>query len=284
MLEKDSSKRATLEELNMHPFITNCGQLPGPLDGEYHNGIKIANEDSKMLDYEDSPMGESESMNRLELNKKAMHNQIPAANLTNKNDLEAVQANAMEKLPKVWVVKCADYSAKYGMGYLLSNGHVGVFFNDKTKMLLSPKGDKFMYISFDEEGDECSKKYNVKKAPSVLEKRLRLINNFKEYLLENYGDVDFDKGKFSDKVYVKNWLRSRHAFAFLLPNKAAQVLFNDNTEIRVIGKPNKVVSYVSKEGELTTCSLDVALESQDVDFTKRLTYAKKIIKELTHKK
>ena len=105
MLEKDSSKRATLDELNIHPFITNCGQLPGTLDGQFHNGTKMANEDSKMQEFEDSPMGEFESINKLELNKKSIHNRIPAANPTNKNDLEAVQENAMEKLPKVWVVK-----------------------------------------------------------------------------------------------------------------------------------------------------------------------------------
>ena len=41
------------------------------------------------------------------------------------------------KFSKVWVTKCVDYSLKYGLGYLLSNGYIGVFFNDKSKMLLS---------------------------------------------------------------------------------------------------------------------------------------------------
>lgn len=39
--------------------------------------------------------------------------------------------------PSVWVAKWVDYSSKYGMGYVLSNGAVGVLFNDGTKVALS---------------------------------------------------------------------------------------------------------------------------------------------------
>jgi polo-like kinase 1 len=115
----------------------------------------------------------------------------------------------------VYVIKCADYSAKYGMGYLLSNGHIGVFFNDKTKMLMSPKGTRLMYISFDEEGDESTKKYNTNKVPAALEKKFRLLNNFRGYLVkDNENDDLFNKPSFDNTVYVKNWIRSKNAFAF----------------------------------------------------------------------
>ena len=40
----------------------------------------------------------------------------------------------------VWVKKWVDYSSKYGLGYLLSNGATGVFFNDSTKIILDSKG------------------------------------------------------------------------------------------------------------------------------------------------
>jgi hypothetical protein len=38
--------------------------------------------------------------------------------------------------PSIWVKKWVDYSQKYGLGYLLSNGAAGVFFNDSTKIIL----------------------------------------------------------------------------------------------------------------------------------------------------
>jgi hypothetical protein len=44
-------------------------------------------------------------------------------------------------LPSVWVSRWVDYSKKYGLGYKLSNGSSGVFFNDATKMILETDGD-----------------------------------------------------------------------------------------------------------------------------------------------
>ena len=37
----------------------------------------------------------------------------------------------------VYISKWVDYSNKYGLGYQLTDGSVGVLFNDGTKMILS---------------------------------------------------------------------------------------------------------------------------------------------------
>ena len=51
---------------------------------------------------------------------------------------QAASSNADSSLdaqqPSVWVTRWVDYSSKYGMGYVLSNGAVGVLFNDATKV------------------------------------------------------------------------------------------------------------------------------------------------------
>ena len=39
-----------------------------------------------------------------------------------------------------------DYSSKYGLGYLLSNGATGVFFNDSTKIVLDLNGQFLYYL------------------------------------------------------------------------------------------------------------------------------------------
>jgi len=51
--------------------------------------------------------------------------------------LDGSGGDAKDKAPDVWVRKWVDYSSKYGLGYLLSNGDVGVFFNDSTKIILT---------------------------------------------------------------------------------------------------------------------------------------------------
>jgi len=47
---------------------------------------------------------------------------------------------------EVYVKKWVDYSSKYGLGYLLSNGCSGVFFNDYTKIVYDPKKEYFEYL------------------------------------------------------------------------------------------------------------------------------------------
>jgi len=39
---------------------------------------------------------------------------------------------------KVFIVSWVDYCNKYGMGYALTDGSVGVYFNDSTTCVLSP--------------------------------------------------------------------------------------------------------------------------------------------------
>ena len=44
------------------------------------------------------------------------------------------------------VTKFVDFSSKYGLGYMLSNGSYGVLFNDSTKIILHPNLFHFDYI------------------------------------------------------------------------------------------------------------------------------------------
>ncbi|MCB0368663.1 MAG: hypothetical protein KDD45_04250 [Bdellovibrionales bacterium] len=45
----------------------------------------------------------------------------------------------------VYIKKWVDYSSKYGLGYLLSDGTTGIYFNDATKMVLDSTG-RYFYI------------------------------------------------------------------------------------------------------------------------------------------
>ena len=57
----------------------------------------------------------------------------------------AYKTQSEVKPPSVWVKKWVDYSSKYGLGYMLSNGATGVFFNDSTKILMETNGTGFHY-------------------------------------------------------------------------------------------------------------------------------------------
>lgn len=57
-----------------------------------------------------------------------------------------IYPNALHAKPaQHYLTKWVDYTSKYGMGYILSDGSVGVYFNDATKILLYPNGIEFDY-------------------------------------------------------------------------------------------------------------------------------------------
>jgi len=190
--------------------------------------------------------------------------------------------------PEVWVKKWVDYSSKYGLGYLLSNTHTGVFFNDSSKIVLDPKTNNFNYIERRQsDKQEIINTYSILDYPKDLLKKVTLLQHFKNYLEGDKKIIDDDSKQEDEKnkklctrsfVYVKKWLRTRHALMFRLSNKIVQVCFQDHTEI-ILSSESRVVTYVNKKEERTTYPLSSALESNNNEMTKRLKYTKDI---LTH--
>lgn len=198
------------------------------------------------------------------------------------------------KTPEIWVKKWVDFSSKYGLGYSLTDGCTGVFFNDSSKIILDINGVNFNYI---ERGPDKQEKFNahtLNKYPEDLEKKVKLLRYFKSYL---DGDQNIQKpdgeikpvvegGQGNDAndttkknfTYVKKWMRTKHAIMFRLSNKIVQVCFQDHTEI-ILSSESRVVTYCNKKGDRSSYPLSSALESNNYEMTKRLKYTKDI---LTH--
>jgi len=190
--------------------------------------------------------------------------------------------------PDTWVKKWVDYSSKYGLGYLLSNGQTGVFYNDSSKIIFDLKSGNFNYIERrTTDKQDVITSHNINEYPKELQKKVTLLHHFRSYLTGevNNDEVDeemvrkneemFKNGTF---VYVKKWMRTKHAIMFRLSNKIVQVCFQDHTEI-ILSSESRVVTYVNKKGERTTYPLSTALDSNNQEMTKRLKYTKDI---LTH--
>ena len=222
-------------------------------------------------------------------------------NVENKNEKEErnlnvnipPQVDPNLKGPDTWVKKWVDYSSKYGLGYLLSNGFSGVFFNDSSKIILNPNTKQFFYIERRvSDKQEIINSHNIEDYPKELQKKVTLLNHFKNYLegesntstsetkLENENSNAEGESEAKDKpyTYVKKWMRTRHAIMFRLSNKIVQVCFQDKTEI-ILSSESRVVTYCNKKGERMTYPLSTALEMSNYEMTKRLKYTKDI---LTH--
>ena len=225
----------------------------------------------------------------------------------NKNEKEEKNLNINQPLPDsnlkgpdTWAKKWVDYSSKYGLGYLLSNKYSGVFFNDSSKIILNPDTKQFFYIERrTSDKQEIISSHNLDNYPKDLQKKVTLLNHFKNYLEgetnssetpsnpenetnkgegEGEGKQEGDKTEVKPFTYVKKWMRTRHAIMFRLSNKIVQVCFQDKTEI-ILSSESRVVTYCNKKGERQTYPLSTALEMSNYEMTKRLKYTKDI---LTH--
>jgi len=184
---------------------------------------------------------------------------------------------------EVWVKKWVDYSSKYGLGYLLSNGCTGVYFNDSSKVLLGANGHTLHYLERKgPDRQETAAVYTLADHPKDLQKKVTLLQHFRSYL---EGDSKQETGlgesaqAAETPVYIKKWMRTRHAILFRLTNKIVQVNFQDHTEI-ILSSESKTVTYVNKVGERSNYALATALESTNAEMSKRLKYTKDILSQM----
>jgi polo-like kinase 1 len=208
-------------------------------------------------------------------------------------------------LPEAWVVKWIDYSSKYGVGYVLSNGRIGVYFNDATKMVFSTSSNsRTVEYLFRQKGDKVDtvKLYSLEDDTLAgdAKKKTTLIKNFKGYLQTNNekegctrgtssfslfgsgsGDDQMGASSSTLPLHVKRWMRTKHALVFQLSNKVWQVIFQDKTEV-ILSAQTHLCHYMagsSPNGQsgITVYPLGSIGDVTDEYVAKRLAYSKQVV-------
>ena len=286
ILVLDPSKRPTLDQILTHDFFNQGTSIPKLLPTSTLactpslSYIKqfmpdagkdgIVNKPVTTTKLIDKPTGNNNMDNKNEKDEKNLNINMPP------------QVDPNLKGPDTWVKKWVDYSS---------------FFNDSSKIILNPTNKEFFYIERRvSDKQEIINSHNMDDYPKELQKKVTLLNHFKNYLegesnpspesqpkesqseeKEKEKDVN-DEEKKKPYTYVKKWMRTRHAIMFRLSNKIVQVCFQDKTEI-ILSSESRVVTYCNKKGERMTYPLSTALEMSNYEMTKRLKYTKDI---LTH--
>eukprot|EP01083_Nonionella_stella_P081099 223236_1 len=159
------------------------------------------------------------------------------------------------------IVNFVDYSAKYGIGYILSNGWTGVSFNDTSGLIL-PIDKKVIY--YVDPNERCTL-YDYKEfvhsdiQDSTLKKRLEIFMQIAKVV---WKDFTLNKDIFNipiianenDIKYVQRWKRSKHAIVFRLNRGVVQALFRDDTVVTL-----KCVN-VNKDAQKSSSTLVVFMQ------------------------
>jgi polo-like kinase 1 len=304
ILVTDPSKRPTLDQILTHDFFNQGTSIPKLLPTS-----TLACTPSLTYIRSFMPDAGKDGIVHKPLTTTKL-NTVETSNKNN-NDLTSTKSETTTNInsggdpnlkgPDTWVKKWVDYSSKYGLGYLLSNGFSGVFFNDSSKIILNPYTNYFFYIERrTTDKQEVIVSHYMNDYPPELKKKVTLLQHFKNYLEgenSNSNNTNSEKEKEAPKeddstkkeenqkelsekpfTYVKKWMRTRHAIMFRLSNKIVQVCFQDHTEI-ILSSESRIVTYVNKKAERSTYPLSTALENSNYEMTKRLKYTKDI---LTH--
>ena len=173
----------------------------------------------------------------------------------------------------------------------------GVYFNDSTKAILEADGDFFQYIERNKASSDTSRRgepvvatHNLSKYPMDLQKKVTLLKHFRNYLIEQQKKTDdfesyspsashFLTNQRGDLVYLKKWVRTKHAIFFRLSDNTVQIVFYDHTEI-LMTPDERYITYVNKERERITYYLTDELVGVNAEINKRVKYTKEILLQL----
>ncbi|XP_047124444.1 serine/threonine-protein kinase PLK1 [Hydra vulgaris] len=186
--------------------------------------------------------------------------------------------------PVSWVSKWVDYSDKYGLGYQLSDGSVGVLFNDATRLLMHEDEKSLQYI------DKLNKEtfFTIDNAPPNMQKKKTLLEYFHDYMNEHLlktGSGVATKGMESARLpYLRSWFRTRSGIILHLNIGILQInFFQDHTKVIICPKMD-AFSYIDENRNFRTYKLSgIEKHGCTREIFVRLRYAKTMVERLSKK-
>ena len=344
ILVRDPKDRPSFDEILMDDFFNQGTAIPKLLPSaslatppslDYikrfmpnvdENGVSHLHEKEKIEEEQKKQAQENERNN--ELNKKnesqnkdnekneANNSTKEVSNNLEKNENEEKDKTEKLKSPEIFVTKWVDYSSKYGLGYLLNNGCIGVYFNDCTKLLLNPKTSNLSYVERQIPNEkDMVYSFSLNGAPKELQKKIIIFQNFKKYFEEEIkSDKEMEEKEKEEKeekeeklkmcktskkkvkkiektktetpgntpkgeecIFLRKWMKTKQAIIFRLSNKTIQVGFKDHTEIIFY---NDIISYKNKKGGVTLMKIEEALNSSNFEMNKRIKYTQNILTKM----
>ncbi|CAG8526133.1 10758_t:CDS:10 [Cetraspora pellucida] len=190
--------------------------------------------------------------------------------------------------PIVFISKWMDYTNKYGLGYQLTDGSVGVNFNDKTTLIMSPNGHNCEYIYNNKTSANCivptREPFTINDYPKDLSKKFFLLQNFRNYMNEVLPKISttytfVDNNLTHNMEFLTKYKRTPHAVLFRLSNRLVQVNFFDHEKI-ILSEEGRAITYIDEARGINTYTISEILKGDHATEKNRLKYVKDVLKKL----
>ena len=249
-----------------------------------------------------------------ETEKKEEKNDLNSTKENSNNNIinESIIQNEEKNKPKeaeIFIVKWVDYSSKYGLGYLLNNQYIGVYFNDCTKLIYNPRNNKISFIERKlTKEKEMKYTFGLTETPKELQKKILIFQQFKKYFEEenknkekseddsskhkslkskkkgkqneqdkNKTPETKEEEKDTESIFLRKWIKTNQAIIFRFSDKTIQVIFKDHTEIILF---NDMVSYKDKNKNIKIFKIEEAINSSNFEMNKRIKYVQNIFTKI----
>jgi polo-like kinase 1 len=161
---------------------------------------------------------------------------------------------------------------------------------------LEATGENFQYIERKKSSADPSRRgepvvtsHVLSAYPDELQKKVTLLKHFRNYLIEQQhkadGNHDFPKShtqsanSSTEMIYLKKWVRTKHAIFFRLSDQTVQIVFYDHTEV-LLTPDERYVTFVDRTKTRNTYFLTDELVGCNSEISKRLKYTKEILQQL----
>ena len=198
------------------------------------------------------------------------------------HNIKKVLKEKVKNNNNIIIKKFIDLSDKCGMGYLLTNDDIGIYFNDNTKMIKIKNTNNFVYIN--EQGEQII--YHLKKSKLDYELKTKvnaLILFYREFnknsINKKGSDTNQKIHKENPDLFVKKWIKSQYAYFFLLSNDKVQIIFEDKSQI-IFDFFQKKICFINKMKENSIYNIEnTRFENESIE--QKVKYVKRILKKIS---
>ena len=188
----------------------------------------------------------------------------------NQNQLNDINTN-------IYIKDYLEMNKRFGFGYVLNNGKIGVYYKDKTKILLNPVNNKLLYIDRKDE----SYNYNMQDYPDNLKNKIKILKGFVSYFekKKDYNNDNFEsKDKYNEEkedktfnIYVNNVILNKKCISFKLTNETDHIFFADKVEIILSNNEQKII-YIDKDKNKINLQIKEAVINPCIELKRRIKY------------
>lgn len=174
-----------------------------------------------------------------------------------------------------------DFSSKYGIGYLLSNGSSGFYFNDGTSLIMSSdkKRGHFFQPGEDNKKILVRESFMADSPKESVRHKLEIMLKFDGFLQAPASLSENASNESAELIFVVKFFRTSQATFFRLSHRILQVNFFDHCKL-LFSDEGAFISFIDQEKRCLIFPESISRVHLSSAITSKLQYVSEIFSNM----